>query len=385
MENYDVLVIGGGISGVSIAYEAAEDRQVGLLEMESSLAYHTSGRSLATFLETYGPLEIRALTTGSRSFFEDPQGLVETPLLSPLGLLQVAGHGQAQSIRDLYDEVTQLAPSARLVTGDEAVELNPALRPGFFELGLYDAAATEIDVNALHAGYVRGLKQRRGEVHKSSKVVGAVRDGGRWIVTDARGNTYSAATVVNAAGSWVDEVASVFGARPIGIEPKRRSVFIVTPPDGVVARGLPLTGNLPTSWYFMPQGDAIAASPAEENLHEPADAKPDELEMARAIEELNEATCLSIRSIKSPWAGLRNFIPDGNPAVGFDSDVEGFFWYAAQGGYGMQVAPALSKAGAALLRPDPELSPIAQDLRDRGITLDELSPGRPAIAQRQTH
>ncbi|WP_329213830.1 FAD-binding oxidoreductase [Streptomyces sp. NBC_01485] len=372
MNRAAVLVIGGGISGVSIAYELSRHVPVMLLEMESALAYHTSGRSLATFVESYGPAAVRALTQASRPFFEDPPTRVDSPLFSPLGLLMVAGQGEETDLVGFHASVLDNAPQARLVPAAEMLEINPVLAPGHSELGMFDPATTEIDVHELQQGYIRGLRANGGTIHKSAKVVDARSEAGAWVVTDASGTTYTAKSVVNAAGAWADEVAAVFGVSPVGIRPLRRSAFMVKAPAGVQARGIPLTGSLDHSWHFMPQGEMFACSPAEETLQPPSDAKPDELEIARVIDDLNEATVLKIRGISSPWAGLRTFVADGLPVVGADSADESFFWYAAQGGYGMQLAPAMSQLAAA------DLLGIAEpeELASLGDTLSELSPTR---------
>jgi D-arginine dehydrogenase len=375
VRRYDVLVVGGGISGVSIAYEIARTRSVGLVEMEPVLAYHTSGRSVATFLESYGSPAVRALTMGSRAAFENPPDVMAGPLLSPRGLLWLGAGGAGGQIRALHEAVRGLVPGARLVGPDEAQQLNPLLRPGHTELGLVEPGAAEIDVHALHQGYVRGLRRRGGTVHPSAKLVSARRAGSRWQVSDSAGESYEAAVLVNAAGSWVDEVAEAAGVRPIGIRPLRRTAFLVAPPADLPVRDLPLTCDIGDAWYAIPQGDMLACSPADQTLVEPCDAKPDELEIARALDEINAATILNARSIRSPWAGLRNFVADGNPVVGWDPRAEGFFWYAAQGGYGMQIAPALSRTGAALvegLEPEP-------DLLARGLSGMDLSPARDGL------
>jgi D-arginine dehydrogenase len=381
MRRYDVLVIGGGISGVSIAHEVAGTRSVGLLDMEPALAYHTSGRSLATFLESYGGPVIRALTTGSRAAFENPPDVMEPPLLSPLGLLWLGPAGESELIQGLHAAVHDMVPDAHIVSPEEAEEINPALRKGYTELGMFEPGATEIDVHKLHQGYVRGLRQQSGEVHVSAKLTSARRVGSVWRVSDAAGNEYEGEILVNAAGSWVDQVAELAGAHPIGIRPLRRTAFLVAPPAGISARGIPLTGNIANTWYFMPQGDMFACSPADETLSEPCDAKPDELEIARALDEINEATILDARHVRSPWAGLRNFVPDGVPVVGFDQQVEGFFWYAGQGGYGMQIAPALSKTGAALLAGEG----VSDELAARGLAADDLAPTRESMSVVQGH
>jgi len=381
MRRYDALVVGGGISGVSVAYEVAENRSVGLLDMESVLAYHTSGRSLATFLESYGGPVIRALTTGSRAAFENPPDIMMPPLLSPLGLLWLGPEGQSDQIHGLYDAVRDLVPDVRIVSGAEAEQINPALAKGYTEIGMFEPGATEIDVNAIHQGYVKGLRRRGGEIHVSARLVSAERKGSVWNAKDAAGNEYEAETIINAAGSWVDEVAGVCRAKPVGIRPLRRTVFLVASPEGVSPRGIPLTGNIENTWYFMPQGDVFACSPADETLMEPCDAKPDPLEIARALELINEATILNAQSIKRPWAGLRNFVPDRVPVVGYDETAEGFFWYAGQGGYGMQIAPALSKTGAALF----DGREVPGDLTARGLRAEDLSPSRAGMTELAVH
>lgn len=381
MQRYDVLVVGGGISGVSVAYELAADRSVGLIDMESVLAFHTSGRSLATFLESYGGPVIRALTTGSRAALENPPDIMEPPLLSPLGLLWLGPQGQSNLIHGLHDAVRDLVPDVQIVSGSEAEEINPALAKGYTEIGMFEPGATSIDVNALHQGYVKGVRRLGGEVRVSTKLVSAERKGSIWRVKDSAGNEYEAETIVNAAGSWVDEVAEICGAKPVGIRPLRRTVFLVSAPADLSLQGIPLTGNIENTWYFMPHGESFACSPADETLMEPCDAKPDPLEIARALEAINEATILNARSIKSPWAGLRNFVPDGVPVVGYDEVAEGFFWYAGQGGYGMQIAPALSKTAAALI----DGRPIPEDLVARGLKAEDISASRPGMSHLAGH
>lgn len=369
---FDVLVIGGGIAGVSLAYEVAESRSVGLIDMEPALAYHTSGRSMAMFLESYGGPVIRALTSGSRAAFENPPDIVDGPLLSPRGLLWVGTDGRTEDIQALYEAVQDLVPDVRLVDGAEAEDINPALAKGYTRLGLFEPRAMEIDVHALHQGYVKGLRRRGGTVVVPAQLAAAQHDGLRWDVRDTAGNRYEAEILVNAAGSWVDEVARLSGVNPIGIRPLRRTAFLVSAPEGITPRELPLTANIEGTWYFLPHGGGFACSPADETLQDPCDAKPDPVEIARALEEINRATVLNAKSIKNPWAGLRNFAPDGAPVVGYDDSAEGFFWYAGQGGYGMQIAPALARAGAALV----DRQELPADLTARGVKAEHLMPCR---------
>jgi D-arginine dehydrogenase len=359
----------------------ATDRSVGLLEMESTLAFHTTGRSAATFLESYGGPYIRGLTVASRAFLEDPPDTFESKPLSPLPLLWLAPEGRAELLRSMHEEVSALVPDVRLVEPDEAYEMHPLLRPGYLELGMLEPGAMEIDVHAVHAGYVRGLRQRGGEITTSAKVVSAARDGGVWTLTDSQGEQYQAPVVVNAAGAWVDDLAALAGATTIGIMPLRRTIFMLAAPDGLDTSRLPLAGDIDGTFYVKPEGPQLLCSPADEVLQPPGDARPDELEIARALDAIEAATTLTSRHVRTSWAGLRNFTPDRVPVVGFDPAAEGFFWFAGQGGYGIQTAPAMARTGAALIRG----SAIPEDIAIRGVDAAALAPDRPGISILATH
>jgi D-arginine dehydrogenase len=369
MQSYDVLVIGGGIAGASIGYELAADRTVGLLEMEAQLAFHTTGRSVATFLESYGGRTIRILTTASRAFMDEPPTGFNRPLLSPLPLIWVAPHGEADDLRAMADSVSEFVTMHTLTPEEVALEA-PVFQPGWVALGLREPGASEIDVAALHGGFVSGLRNRGGEVHVSAGVASLRRVDGRWLVTDRSGHQYSAGLVVNAAGSWCDEVGALAGARPIGIQPLRRTVFTFMPPADIDPKRVPLTADVGGNFYFKPEGGQILASPADEVPSEPCDAKVDEIDVARAIDVVNAATIFDIRHVRSSWAGLRNFVADRSPVAGFDDEVEDFFWFAGQGGYGIQISPALAAAGAALIRS----GSLPAALTERG--LDRAALGR---------
>lgn len=365
----DVLVIGGGIAGVSLGYELALDRSVAVVEMESALAYHTSGRSAATYLESYGGPTIRALTRGSRRQFEDP---AFGEILSARGLLWFADEATAAQMRAFHADVRTTVPDCQLLSGPEAEQVNPLLAPGACHLAVYEPGAMDIDVHALHQGYVRGLKARGGTVHTGKRLTSVERAEGRWRVGLANEDVVRADVIANAAGAWADEVAIHFGAHPVGLVPLRRSAFMVSMPTPIAYGTIPLTCDLRDSWYFLPRGETVLCSPADETPQPPCDTKPDELEIARCIDELNATTTLNIRSITSPWAGQRTFARDRIPVVGFDPQVDGLFWYAGLGGYGMQTAPALSRTGAALVRREP----IPGDLADEGVRAADLQPAR---------
>lgn len=381
--DYDTLVIGGGIAGVSIAYELAEHQSVAVVERESTLAFHTTGRSAATFLESYGNAVVRALTRASRDFFVAPPDIVDGPLVADLPLLIIAEESEVDGLLALHQSVNggpARSGTIELIDGAATQALNPMLRPGYTDRAMVDFGSMELDVHGLHQGYLRGLRRRGGAVFKSAGIVAARRERSLWIVTDATGQEFRARNVVNAAGAWCDEVARLFGAAPIGIRPLRRTAFMVSGPRerpaGFTSARHTMTLSASEDFYFKPDGASFLCSPADETQQEPADAKPDDLEIARAIERLNEATLLQVRSVATAWAGLRSFTADRTPVVGPDPAVDGFSWFAGQGGYGIQMAPALARAGAALALGDS----LPTDLTDIGVKAADLGRDRATLA-----
>lgn len=353
--HYDAIVIGGGMAGASIGYELAADRRVLLVEMEPTLAYHTTGRSAAMFLESYGGPAIRALTIASRAFLD------ELGVLTSLPLLHV---GRPDALDGLYAAVRPLVPNVQLLDGDQARALQPLLRPGVVERAMLEPDATEIDVHALHQHYVHGLRERGGTISTKARVGTAEDKSNIWHVGDD-----TAPVVVNAAGAWADHIAELFGATRLGLRPLRRTVFITDAPPDAHA---PMIADIDDTYYFKPERGRMLCSPSDETPQEPGDARADEIEIARAIDAINEVTTLDIRHVRSQWAGLRTFAADRSPVVGYDAARPGLFWYAAQGGYGIQMAAALARTGAALVRGDA----IPADVAALGLTADAISPRR---------
>jgi D-arginine dehydrogenase len=230
------------------------------------------------------------------------------------------------------------------------VAVQPLLEPRQVELAILEPDAMEIDVHALHQGYVRALRRRGAAITTAARIAEAHNDNGRWFVADALGNEWQADTLVNAAGAWADPLAAVFGARPVGLQALRRTAFIVDAPPATTA---PIVDDVDEAFYFKPDAGRLLCSPADETPQQPGDARPDELEIARAIDAINRATTLDIRHVRSAWAGLRTFASDRTPVVGYDPDIPGLFWCAGQGGYGIQTAPALARTAAALINRDP--------------------------------
>ena len=368
----DVIVIGGGIAGVSLGYELASDRRVTLLEQESTLAFHTTGRSAALFLETYGNSTIRALTTASRAFLVDPPDYVRSELLAPRPLLQFAATGRGDALEATYADISRLTPDAQLVSPADARTFFPPLRTELIDCALYEPHSMEVDVHALHQGFVRGLRDRGGQIHTGAGVTQLRRVDGLWHVHTTDGSVHTAPLIVDAAGAWADVVGALAGAAPIGLVPMRRSVFMVGAPDDLDTANLATLSDMDEKFYIKPEGAQLLCSPADETATEPSDARPDELEIARAFDDIAEATTLTARHVRSSWAGLRSFVPDRTPVVGFDPEVEGFFWCAGQGGYGIQTCAALARVGAALVRREP----LPADVTARGLRAGDLAPHR---------
>jgi D-arginine dehydrogenase len=287
-------------------------------------------------------------------------------------VLHVGSAGLGAEVRRLHQDVVGLTPEARLVDGPEAHRLAPLLREDWVEAAVVEPGGLEVDVALLHQGYRRGLRALEGEIRTSAKVEGAEPAGERWRVRTSDGQEVTATQVVNAAGAWADEVAARFGAAPVGIEPRLRSVFMVNAPD--VDPRLPMTFSVDPEnpFYFKPDAGQYLCSPAEQTPSVPRDARHDELEIARAIDAINEATTMGIRSIRTPWAGLRSFVADGSPVIGPDPAVGGFFWFAAQGGYGIQMGPAAARLGAALMNENP----VPEDISGTGFPVASVLPGR---------
>jgi D-arginine dehydrogenase len=328
----DVAVIGAGMAGVSIAYELSGAGSVVVLEQESRPAYHTTGRSAAMFLESYGSPEVRRLTTDSRPDF-DAAG----ELLKPRPMIWVAPPGQMDRLEAMAVAQPTLEPAPR------PEKFCPALRPGWCAAALREPGALEIDVMGLHQHYLGGARRRGARVVLDAAVRSGRYAGGRWSLDTAAGPV-EAGAVVNAAGAWADRIASALGTEPVGMRPMRRTAAVVRASG--VGRDWPIVGDVGETFYFRPEGVGVLVSPADETPSEPCDARPDDIDVALAIERVNAATVLGLRSVHTAWAGLRTFAPDRQPVAGADPAAPGLFWLAGQGGYGIQIAPALARLAA---------------------------------------
>lgn len=374
VESWQVIVIGAGIAGASVASELAKlGARVLLLEREAQPAYHTTGRSAALFTVAYGPPVIRALSRASAADFQGAGDSQQPgPMLRQRGAMFMARADQTGSLAALAAE---LGPAVTSLTPAAARDLVPALRPGYLAGALIDRGAADIDVDALHRLYLRRLTATGGAVRCRAEVTGLSRNGGDWWVETSAGDL-RADIVVNAAGAWADEIAAMAGAAQIGLVPKRRTALLVAPPAGLAVDTWPLAVDVDEQFYLKPEAGMLLLSPADETPSPPCDARPEDLDVAIAIERVQQAIDLPVQRVAHKWAGLRSFVADKCPVVGFAPDAPGFFWLAGQGGYGIQSAPAMARwAAAAVLG---RAAPSA--IMDEGVTSAQLSPDRQALA-----
>jgi D-arginine dehydrogenase len=337
----DIAIVGAGIAGASLAAEVAPHARVLLIEAEAQPGYHSTGRSAAFWSETYGGPAIQPLTSASGPW------LAEQGFLKPRGALHIA---RAEGLAALDAMTAEFAGSGvRLDPVDRAglAAAVPALRSAW-ERGLAEPTCADIDVAGLHGFWLKAARHGGARLLCDAEVTGIARAGGRWRI-ETRGGPVEAERLVNAAGAWATPVAAMAGASPILVRPHRRTIvqLVVDPP---APPGLPLVIDAEERFYFKPEtGGRLWLSPHDETPVEPCDATPEELDVAIAIDRLEQVVDWRVLKRERAWAGLRSFAPDRAPIYGFDPRAEGFFWFAGQGGFGIQTAPAAALIGAALL------------------------------------
>ncbi len=369
----DFVIIGAGIAGASVAYWLAPHGKVVILEREAHPGFHSTGRSAALYMASYGNSQVRALTLASRKFFDvPPQGFSEHLLLNPRGALMVAERGQERVLEEHWAVLANMKTGARRLTSMQACELSPALRQDRIVDALIEPDAADMDVNAIHQGYLRGMASRGGEVRVNSEVIDLVRHGEQWTITTKRNESWQTPIVIDAAGAWADEVANLAGVARVGLQPCRRSALLFQPEGFGDFSKWPMTYGASENWYFKPDAGQVLVSPANADPVPPQDVQPEELDIAIAIDRIESVTRFKIRRPSHTWAGLRSFVEDHGLVGGFDEIQPGFFWIAAQGGYGIQTSPAMGEACAALVRGMPVPSAIA----DWGLTKEMLSASR---------
>jgi D-arginine dehydrogenase len=373
MADFDFLIIGSGIAGASAAAMLAGRARVGLFERESVHGYHTTGRSAALWSALYGNDPIRALTVASRAFYDaPPAGFADHPLLNPRGCLYFAAPEQLVRLDEIAAGASALGIATRRLDVDQALALCPVLIRDRLAGALHELDAMDIDVNALHQGFLRQCRAAGGDVRTGAGIVGLERSGEGWTVRLAGGEVVRARAVVDAAGAWADEVAEMAGVGRVGLTPLKRTAFLLEEPEGIKAGAWPAMIEADEAFYFKPESGRILVSPCDETPSPPLDAWPEDLTIAECVERLQARADIPVRRILRSWAGLRSFVPDRTPVIGYEPGNRGFFWLAAQGGYGVQTAPAAGRVAAALALGEP----LPEDVKGLGLRVEQLSPTR---------
>jgi D-arginine dehydrogenase len=366
----DFLIIGGGIAGASAGYFLSASGRVTLLEAEAVPGSHSTSRSAALFSEYYGNSVVRALTAASRPFYFAPPPGFTTPLVTPRGVLALCPHGAEERFAEvLATGLTATVPVRELGPG-EARRHCPVVRPEWFSRAMVKPGAMDIDVDAVHQGFLRGIRARGGQILHPARLCSLSRRGGKWHAVTG-GGEFSARCVINASGAWADEVAAMAGVRPAGLVPLRRTAFTVAPPAGARTEGWPMVTDVTETFYFKPDSGRLLISPADATPVPPGDARPDDADVAAAIDRVQAATELVVRHVQRAWAGLRTAAGDDTPVIGEAPGAPGFFWLAGLSGYGIQTAPAAGQLAAALVTgSEPQIPGVA------GPELAALAPQR---------
>jgi len=371
MARMKVVVVGGGMAGLSCAANLSAHCNVTVLEAESAIGYHSSGRSAASYIEPYVNETIFTLTHSSRAFFENPPpGFADAPLVAPRADVMIASAPKSHLIDAYLSRWGRLCPGLVEIDAAAAIAQVPILRPESVARAIADPNVLDIDVHGLLNGFRRVLRANGGVLETGSRVDSLARTDGQWRI-GASGRGHVCDVVVDAAGAWSDQVAGLAGVAPVGLVPKRRTAVLLRCDHPGVSRW-PIVHEIESAFYFKPDAGRLLLSPADQTPSPPCDAQPDEIDVAVAIERFEGATTLSVARVEQRWAGLRSFVADSVPVVGFDPDAAGFFWLVGQGGFGIQTSPSMGRLSAALVCG----KEIPEDLRARGLTNDLFRPRR---------
>lgn len=372
MSRRRILVVGGGIAGASAAARLADVAEIILIEREPKLGEHATGRSAATLSETSGTRAMCALARTSRAALESPElGFADDVLTRPRGLLWIGRHGD-EALLDATAEAAAagVSGSTSRVAASDARRLVPALRPHAVAAGgVFEPDARAIDVDMLLRSYARHAQRRGARFLMRQELLRAARTRRGWDVTTTN-DSFAVDAIINAAGAWGDAIAHRCGVQPLGLSPLRRSACLARTDRDVA--GWPLVMDITNRCYFEPESGGLLISPADEHPSDPVDAAPDEIDIAWAIDMVNDITDLDVRSVRTSWAGLRTFTADRSPAVGPDSADPTFVWLVGQGGAGIKTAPAMAEVLAATMG----LGEWPDALRELGVTTQDLTPER---------
>jgi D-arginine dehydrogenase len=364
MQTADVIVVGGGIAGLSLAARLAEHVRVVVLEAESAPGYHSSGRSVAFAHYGLGETRVRTLTALSMAELA-AHGTVHPAL-------HIAREDQVEALDALEDVHRQFGCDTTRIGADAARAMLPMLRGEACAAALVDHGSLKLDTHAMLQVHLGTLRAGGGTMVTGARVSAVVRAGDGWQLETSAG-AFAAPILVNAAGAWADELARMAGVTPIGLEPRRRTVISFAAPEGVDVSGWPFTKTVGEGFYLLPEGRGqLLASSMDQTPSAPCDAAPEELDIAIAADRVEQATTLPIRRIAHSWAGLRSFAPDELPVIGPAAGAPGFVWCAGQGGAGFQTAPALSQIAASAVLG----LPFPDNFAAAGLAPEHFAPAR---------
>lgn len=360
-----ILVVGGGIAGFSLAMQVSRQFDTTVVEAEFQPGYHSTGRSAAVFHIAFENDTVHRLSLESESFFLDPPKSFGT-IATSLENMMIAKSEELNIVESFLDTWIGRCPWLQKLNGRDITARIPVVRTNFQE-GVLDTRSLALDVHALLEGYRRTFVDSGGEVMTNRRLVELDDSGGYWTASFDQGNSLEVDIVVNAAGAWADEVATLGGVQPVGLVPKRRTGLRIQP--DVDFKNWPMCYRATGDLYFKPEGSSIMLSPADATESPPCDAQPELLDMALAIDRLHECTTLKVERPHETWAGLRSFVRDELPVIGYAKDHSGFFWHAAFGGFGVQTSPACGKLGAEMLKGESSTGSI-------DVLKQSVSPGR---------
>ncbi len=377
-EQCDFLIIGAGIAGASAAARLAEHGSVVLLERESQPGYHATGRSAATWEPSYGPHSVRKLILASEKFLRNPpDGYGDgASFLSPRGFMATFRADQKEEMEQEFEDIRPTSPDVRILNQQESLDRVPILDPAYVSASLYSDLAQDIDVHRLHQSYLQIIKTNGGTLTVNADVTAISRcaAGGDWFVETPKVGSFCAPILVNAGGAWCDEIAQLAGIDAIGLEPRRRNAVLIPGPEDYDVSDWPMLGGSDPGFYFKPDAGRLMVSPEDAIPSPPCDARPDEMDIAIAIDRFETATTMTVRRPEHSWAGLRSFVADEMLVAGFDPDPtnSGFFWLTGQGGFGIETSPAISLIASCMIRG----LEFPQIVADFGLDATDLAPGR---------
>lgn len=367
----DFIIIGAGMAGAAAGYELAARGSVLVLEREDMPGRHSTGRSSALFDESYGKAAVRRLTIASRPFLQQPPAnFCDHPLLSPRPMMVIGTETQQAALQAFYEDNQPMLGNLQWLDARALHERVPLLKDTVRQAVL-SPGCMDMDVAAQHQGYLQGLRQRGGQLRVNAAPRQIRFRDGRWQVETDQGR-FTAPWLINAAGAWVDAVAQQAGVAPLGFTPMRRTVVVVDGPADQDFDHWPMVMDAEEQFYFKPESGGILLTPADETPVEPHDVQPEELDMAIAVDRMEQVLDLEVRRLRHSWAGLRTFAPDRVLVIGEDPDHPGFFWLGGQGGYGIMTAPAASQLAASLI----EHRELPDALRQAGVEASDYDPAR---------